>query len=84
MQIPVWSNTRLDDERDWPVDGLVDLFLRSPWYRPDADPAPRLRMFLTDRDGPIRGVCDEAAMTQLTTAVHQRTGALVAAGQETA
>lgn len=84
MQIPVWSNVRLDDERDWPVDEVVDLFLRSRWCRPDADPATALRMFVTDQDGPIRGVCDEHAIRQLTAALADRVGALVAVGKDTA
>ena len=83
MQIPVWSNVRLDDERDWPVDDVVDLFVASRWYQPGTDPVPGLRMFLTDQDGPIRGVCDEHAIEQLTAVLARRTGELVAVGRDT-
>ena len=74
--LTVWSNTRLDNTRDWPVDDLVDLFLRSPQYQQPGDLAARLQLFLTDQDGPVRGVCcDEAALAALITALADREAA---------
>jgi hypothetical protein len=53
-----WRNTRLDDVFDVPLGELIDGFLAS--HLADV-PLPldlRLRLFLTDPDGPVNGVWD--------------------------
>lgn len=83
--VAIRPNTQLGPEaRDWPVDDVVDLFLASHHYRPDGDVEHQLQMFITDQDGPLRGVCDAADLATLGTTVRARVGALVTAGRNTA
>lgn len=70
----VWSNTRLDEAREWSLSEVADLFLGSPWFRPGTDHARGLRLFITDQEGPIQGVVDGADLAALTAAVAGRTG----------
>lgn len=70
MTLTIWSNTRLDETSAWPVDTLVDLFVRSPQYLQAGELTDRLQLFLTDQDGPVRGVCcDDTALAALTSAL---------------
>jgi hypothetical protein len=82
-RLQIWSNTRLDAASSWPVDTLADLFAASPHYRKPGDLADRLRLFLTDQDGPVRGVCcDEQARAELLTVLAARETAS-ASGRDT-
>lgn len=83
MFVRFWSNTQLTDSREVRVDDVVDGFLASRYHRPGVDLDSALRLFTTDQDGPIRGVCDRAAHTILVTAVATRLEALVTAGKDT-
>ena len=83
MIVRVWSNTNLTKHREVQVDEVVDLFLASRYYRPGVDLAAGLRLFTTDQDGPIQGVCDQPALTIFVTAVAARLGQLASAGKDT-
>lgn len=82
MDISFRPNTRLDGEETRALDDVVALFLASPYYRPGGDVRRQLQCFVTDQEGPIKGVCDAVALVALATAVSQRTAALVRAGKE--
>jgi hypothetical protein len=69
-----WSNTRLDEQREWQVDAVVNLFLASSYYKPGGDLLAGLQLWMTDQAGPIQGVCERDALAELAAEVHRRTG----------
>lgn len=72
MTLTIWSNTRLDENREWSAEDVADLFLGSRFHQMPGDLAERLRLFLTDQDGPIRGVCEQPALIDLITELANR------------